>query len=101
MARVNKSVPCPVKRALKPPPSTSTHVESSTTKADVRYVLPANQPRVGTFIPVPVSPRAQQRSPSPSTNSVLLTWLEDTIRINTADVAQPFLDVDILSSVRP
>ncbi|KAG6011197.1 hypothetical protein E4U54_008217 [Claviceps lovelessii] len=66
MANVNKSVRCPVKRALKPspPPSAPTHVVSSKTTADVQYVLPANQPQV------------------------------ETVRINTATVAQPFLDDD-------
>ncbi|KAG5928232.1 hypothetical protein E4U42_001065 [Claviceps africana] len=74
-APVNKSVRCPVKRALKPPPSNSTHVESSKPRADVRYLLPANQPRVGTCI-APLSTRL----------------LQETVRINTANVAQPFLD---------
>ncbi|KAG6094260.1 hypothetical protein E4U30_003514 [Claviceps sp. LM220 group G6] len=46
MASVEKSS-CPSqKRALKPPLPTSTHVESSKSKADVRHILPANQPRV-------------------------------------------------------
>ncbi|KAG6105278.1 hypothetical protein E4U31_001498 [Claviceps sp. LM219 group G6] len=71
MASVEKSS-CPSqKRALKPPLPTSTHVESSKSKADVRHILPANQPRV------------------------------ETVRINSADVAQQFLDADILSSCRP
>ncbi|KAG5991072.1 hypothetical protein E4U43_004116 [Claviceps pusilla] len=66
MANVNRSVRCPVKRALKPspPPSASTHVVSSKTTADVQYILPANRPQI------------------------------ETVSINTATVAQPFLQDD-------
>ncbi|CCE26655.1 hypothetical protein E4U35_000610 [Claviceps purpurea] len=71
MASIEKFSCPPQKIALKPPLPTSTHVESSKSKADVRHNLPANQPRV------------------------------ETVRINTADVAQPFLDADTLSSCRP
>ncbi|KAG6287811.1 hypothetical protein E4U46_003815 [Claviceps purpurea] len=71
MASIEKFSCPPQKIALKPPLPTSTHAESSKSKADVRHNLPANQPRV------------------------------ETVRINTADVAQPFLDADTLSSCRP
>ncbi|KAG6055463.1 hypothetical protein E4U32_006271 [Claviceps aff. humidiphila group G2b] len=46
MASVENSSCPPQKRTLKPPLPTSTHVESSKSKADVRHNLPANQPRV-------------------------------------------------------
>ncbi|KAG6022693.1 hypothetical protein E4U41_002205 [Claviceps citrina] len=77
MAEAEKPPRCPEKRLLKPPPSTtSTHVTSSkAAKADVRYLLPADQPRA-------------------------VTWPQETVRINTADVAQPFLDADALPSFR-
>ncbi|KAG6007443.1 hypothetical protein E4U21_006032 [Claviceps maximensis] len=103
MARVSQPARCPVKRLLQQPPSTSTHVESSRSKADIRYVLPANQPRHGTSItrPPPLVACSAPSIPGAKTKSVLLTWLKETVRINTANVAQPFIDADALSSVRP
>ncbi|KAG5947595.1 hypothetical protein E4U60_002943 [Claviceps pazoutovae] len=105
MASVKKSSCPPQKRVLKPPLPTSTHVESSKSKADVRHILPANQPRVG---------MCTARSHRPSSVKIivivnvmvncinsLLIWLSETVRINTADVAQQFLDADTLSSCRP
>ncbi|KAG6037582.1 hypothetical protein E4U40_004641 [Claviceps sp. LM458 group G5] len=97
MASVEKSSCPPRKTALKPPMPTLTHVESSKSKADVRHNLPANQPRVG---------MCTARSHVMVTVMInyfnsLLIWLSETVRINTADVAQPFLDADTLSSCRP
>ncbi|KAG6147470.1 hypothetical protein E4U24_002082 [Claviceps purpurea] len=97
MASIEKFSCPPQKIALKPPLPTSTHVESSKSKADVRHNLPANQPRVGMCT-------ARPRPPSSVivlVMAMLLIWLSETVRINTADVAQPFLDADTLSSCRP
>ncbi|KAG6128452.1 hypothetical protein E4U12_005225 [Claviceps purpurea] len=92
MASVEKSSCPPQKRALKPPLPTSTHVESSKSKADVRHILPADQPRPSIIVIVNVVANC--------INSLLI-WLSETVRINTADVAQQFLDADTLSSCRP
>ncbi|KAG6165645.1 hypothetical protein E4U51_004229 [Claviceps purpurea] len=92
MASVEKSSCPPQKRALKPPLPTSTHVESSKSKADVRHILPADQPRSSIIVIVNVMVNC--------INSLLI-WLSETVRINTADVAQQFLDADTLSSCRP
>ncbi|KAG6237033.1 hypothetical protein E4U25_003102 [Claviceps purpurea] len=93
MASIEKFSCPPQKTAHKPPLPTSTHVESSKSKADVRHNLPANRPRIGMCT-------ARPRPPS-SVIVILLIWLSETVRINTADVAQPFLDADTLSSCRP
>ncbi|KAG6129179.1 hypothetical protein E4U47_002020 [Claviceps purpurea] len=108
MASVEKSSCPPQKRALKPPLPTSTHVESSKSKADVRHILPADQPRVGMCT---ARSRRVVALHQPSiivivnvmANCInsLLIWLSETVRINTADVAQQFLDADTLSRCRP
>ncbi|OAA48538.1 hypothetical protein NOR_01788 [Metarhizium rileyi] len=60
----------PEKRTLKPAPSSSTYVQSSGTKSEVRFALPADQPQV------------------------------EVVRIDTCAVSQPLLEPDALQRLR-
>ncbi|EXV00544.1 hypothetical protein X797_006260 [Metarhizium robertsii] len=83
MVEVKSSRP-PQKRTLKPAPLPSTYVESSRSKSEVQFALPADQPQVGKLS------SHKQRSAS------RLTVDAETVRINTCAVSQPLLEPDAL-----